>query len=161
MLSNERRLRAIRCMDEADGALTVREISEQIAKEETGESPPPTDARKSVYVSLQQSHLPKLEELDIVEYDDNEKKVKLGDGAKDLYEDDERESYLDWNAFYIGVSIIAVLTYVAYLRTGLVNRTLGVFLTLTYFVLIFVATAYRYMYEDLEIDLGRLNNYIE
>jgi len=47
ILRNERRRRAIKCLLDADGPVTVRALSEEIAEMETGESPPPCEARVS------------------------------------------------------------------------------------------------------------------
>ncbi|MDZ7687572.1 MAG: hypothetical protein U5J64_02415 [Halobacteriales archaeon] len=82
ILRNERRRRAIRCLLEADGPVTVRALSEEIAEMETGESPPPCEARKSVYVTLHQNHLAKLEDAGIVRCDSNE--VEVGEGIEDV-----------------------------------------------------------------------------
>ena len=79
VLSNDRRRMAIEYLQ--DGDLTLRELSERIAEAETGESPPPRNIRQSAYVSLQQTHIPKLAELDIVNYDEESKVVSLAEAA--------------------------------------------------------------------------------
>jgi len=64
-----------------DDAVTARELSEAIAAHETGSDPPPRDARRSVYISLHQNHLPKLADLGVVDYDDQTKAVRPGPNA--------------------------------------------------------------------------------
>lgn len=60
-------------------------LAEEIAAAETGIDPPPRKKRQSAYTTLHQTHLPKLDDLDIVEYDDREKVVSLGPRADDLF----------------------------------------------------------------------------
>jgi len=84
ILSSERRRLAIRFLRDSDNGMEVNDIAEYIAEHETGESPPPKDARKTVYVSLHQTHLPKMDELNIVSYDTDTKEVSLDDSFRDV-----------------------------------------------------------------------------
>jgi len=77
ILRNDRRRAAITVLDEEGGSATIRELSERIATLESDEDPPPRNLRQSVYVSLHQTHLPKLDALDIVDYDTDTKNVVL------------------------------------------------------------------------------------
>lgn len=81
VLRNDRRRMVIELLGDADEPVTARELSETIAARETGEDPPPRDVRQSVYISLQQTHLPKLAELGIVEYDEQTKEVRPAENA--------------------------------------------------------------------------------
>lgn len=60
----------------------MRDVSEAIASAEGGESPAPKRLRDSVYASLHQTHVPKLEELDIVNYDRDDRTVSLRPEAR-------------------------------------------------------------------------------
>lgn len=84
VLSNERRQMVIKILQNSDEELTIRELSEQIAELETGENPAPRNIRQSAYVSLIQTHLPKLEELDVIEYDDTSKTAQLSASARQV-----------------------------------------------------------------------------
>jgi hypothetical protein len=84
VLRNDRRRMVIEALGSAEDPVTARELSEVIAARETGSDPPPRDVRQSVYVSLQQTHLPKLDDLGVVEYDDASKEVWPGDNAADV-----------------------------------------------------------------------------
>ena len=84
VLSNERRQLTLQLLKENGDMMTGRELSERIAELETGENPPPRNIRQSVYVSLHQTHLPKLDKLDIVDYDASSKTVQLNEGAKQV-----------------------------------------------------------------------------
>jgi len=79
VLRNERRRHTLELLRANGDTLSVRQLSERVAALETGESPPPRNIRQSVYVSLHQTHLPKLDELGIVEYDADAKQVTLLD----------------------------------------------------------------------------------
>lgn len=75
VLRNDRRRMVLDALGDGDGSITVRELSEMIAAQEAGQDPPPRKVRESVYISLHQSHLPKLDDLDVVDYDDTTKQV--------------------------------------------------------------------------------------
>ena len=108
VLRNDRR-RLVLARLRATGALeTVSDLAEHIGGVEAGESPPPRNVRQSVYVSLHQTHLPKLDELGIVDYDPNEKTVERAANA------DEVEAYLGGDsdddglppAYYAGLGVL-------------------------------------------------------
>jgi hypothetical protein len=84
VLSNSRRTNALRELRTRGGAVSVRELSEAIAADETGERPAPRCARDSVYASLHQTHLPRLHALGVVEYDRTRKEVRACRGARDV-----------------------------------------------------------------------------
>jgi hypothetical protein len=84
VLSNSRRKNALRELRTRGGAVSVRDLSEAIAADETGESPAPRCVRESVYASLHQTHLPRLHELGVVEYDRTRKEVRACRGARDV-----------------------------------------------------------------------------
>ena len=84
VLRNERRRFVLEELRENGNALSVRELSERVAALQTGESPAPRNIRQSVYVSLHQTHLPKLDELGIVEYDADAKAVALTRRVREL-----------------------------------------------------------------------------
>lgn len=82
ILRNDRRREVIEFLFEHDRRTTIRELSEHIAALESGEDPPPRNVRQSVYVSLHQTHLPKLEGLGVVDYDTDSKDIELHDQAE-------------------------------------------------------------------------------
>ena len=106
MLGNDRRRLALEALREGGGEESVRTLSEQIAAHETGEDPPPKNKRQSVYVSLHQTHLPKLDELDIVEYDPEERDVSLGERVEEVevYMEVVPEYGLSFGEFYLGLA---------------------------------------------------------
>ncbi len=77
ILGNDRRREIICTLAEEDGGLSVSDLARQIAqKEEDVDSS--KNLYKSVYVSLQQTHLPKLAKKDIVVYDKDAQRVEPG-----------------------------------------------------------------------------------
>lgn len=118
ILRNDRRRAAIEVLREKLGAVSLRNLSEAIAEREAGESPPPRNVRESVYNSLHQTHLPKLDERGVIEYDRDRKTVKLEEGARDVYVHMEvvNEYGITWADYYRSLGVLALITIVA---TGL------------------------------------------
>lgn len=102
LLRNERRRRVIEHLRRTVGQTTLRDLAETIAEQETGESPPPANIRESVYNSLHQTHLPKLDRCGIVEYDSNRKTISLDGEAKsvDPYMHPVTAFGLTWDEYY-------------------------------------------------------------
>lgn len=115
VLRNDRRRHAIEYLRDADEPLAVDALAEHIASVETGESPPPRDVRKSVYVSLHQTHLPKLDELDIVDYDQREQQIELRERAEEIevYMEVVHKENISWATYYLGMSVLGVGTLLA------------------------------------------------
>jgi len=112
VLSNERRKMVIDLLCEERTGISARHLSEYIAERETGESPPPRNKRQSAYVSLHQTHLPKLDELGIIEYDQSDKTVTLDDEARQqvsVYMETVPKYGLSWSEYYAGVSVFGLL----------------------------------------------------
>lgn len=84
VLRNERRRLVLERLHDGGDEQAVGDLAEHIAEVESGESPPPRNVRQSVYISLHQTHLPKLDTLHIVAYDSAAKVVSLGSSAVEL-----------------------------------------------------------------------------
>jgi hypothetical protein len=93
----------------------VRDLSEEVAALETDERPAPRDKRRSVYVSLHQTHLPKLDELGIVEYDTDEKQVHLRDRAAEVttYMEVVPRYGITWAEYYLVLGLLGFGTVLA------------------------------------------------
>jgi hypothetical protein len=111
VLRNQRRMHTLNHLKEAEGTVTLRELSEAIATVETGESPPPRNIRESVYNALHQTHLPKLDTMGVVAYERNRKLIELSDAAEqvDLYMEVVPDQDITWSAYYRTVGIIALV----------------------------------------------------
>jgi hypothetical protein len=112
VLRNDRRRLVIEQLRDGDGVESVADLAEYIAGVESGESPPPRNVRQSVYVSLHQTHLPKLDELGIVSYDDEEKVVTVADRADEVavYMEVVPKYGISWAEYYLGVGLLGLLS---------------------------------------------------
>lgn len=114
ILKSDRRRAALEYMRQQLEPVSLRTLSEQVAAREAGESPPPRDLRKSVYVSLHQTHLPKLDDVGVVDYDKDRKQIALSERARDV------DPYLDmitrfgvtWSTYYRTLGVVALLSIV-------------------------------------------------
>lgn len=117
ILANPRRRGTIQHLTETAGGrvMSLRDLSAAIATEETGQSPPPSACRESVYNSLHQTHLPKLEELGVVEYDRETRAVRIRNSARavERYMQKSALPGLRWEEYYRGLGIAALVTVVA------------------------------------------------
>jgi hypothetical protein len=84
VLRNERRRRLLRTLDAADGTMLIGDLADRIAEAEADADEAPGDIRQSVYVSLHQTHLPKLHDLGVLEYDRDDRTVTLLDPAEQV-----------------------------------------------------------------------------
>lgn len=142
ILSNERRQLILQFLQAASGSMTAQELAERIAEAETGTAPPPRNIRQSAYVSLHQTHLPKLDELGVIEYDHIEKTVRLSDRAAEVrfYMESVPKYGLSWSEYYIVVSALGLLLIVASEIGVPVIADIGA-LTLSAVVLVLIAAS--------------------
>ncbi|MEF8913407.1 DUF7344 domain-containing protein [Natronomonas sp.] len=159
VLRNDRRRLAIKALRDRDGRASVRDLSEEVAARETGEDPPPRNKRQSVYVSLHQTHLPKLDELGILDYDGDTKTVTLDDRIDEVevYMEVVPQYGLSWGEVYFSLGLLGLLTTVAALVgvPGISTLSLG-YLVLAYFALQIAASAYHVYSQQDRIIFQRL-----
>ncbi|WP_251948893.1 DUF7344 domain-containing protein [Thermococcus argininiproducens] len=107
ILGNDRRMLLIKYLQERDGKADLRDIVDFIAEEE-GQ----TDRRhrKSVYVSLIQTHIPKMERAGIIKFDHHTVTLLEIPENVDVYMEMVGKHDISWSAFYAGVSIIFAIT---------------------------------------------------
>lgn len=146
ILRNSRRRQVIKQLSSRLGPVTLRELSERIAAEETGETPPPRKVRDSVYNSLHQTHLPKLDEMDVIVYDKDRKTIRLRERAKQVnrYMRMVTDYGVSWAQFYRTLGVVALVSVIA-AQTGVpVIGAMPVLLLASGFLVLFgVATAYQ------------------
>ncbi|HET7325248.1 MAG TPA: hypothetical protein VFJ06_13055 [Halococcus sp.] len=111
VLRNERRTRVLEHLHQTQETVTLRELAEQLAVLETGETPPPRNIRESVYNALHQTHLPKLDAMGIVEYESDRKLVALDDGAQQvsLYMEVVPEDDVTWATYYWVLGLLSLV----------------------------------------------------
>lgn len=109
LLKNRRRRDIVRYLMDNDGTATLSELAEHIAAWENDIDVQALNSgqRKRVYVALYQTHLPKLAENGIIEYERNRGDVTLTENAdllKTYLGEDEPESD-PWSKRYAALSV--------------------------------------------------------
>lgn len=109
ILSNSRRRYIIYYLSQADEELSLKELATKIAAAESGtpESEITSEERQRVYISLYQTHLPKLEEADIAVYDEDERTVVLTNDLREsgfFWMETKAES-TGWFRYYLALSV--------------------------------------------------------
>jgi len=157
ILRNDRRRLAIKCLREHGGTLSVRGLSEDVATRETGESPAPRDKRRSVYVSLHQTHLPKLDDLGILDYDTESKEVELHDRAAKIttYMEVVPRYGITWAEYYLVLGILGVGTVLAAsLGTPLLGAIGASPVAAVYLLILAASAAYHVRSQDRQLFEG-------
>lgn len=115
VLSNRRRrytLHYLKQLDEGSEA-TLGEIATHVAAWEQGREPSEVayDDRKSVQTSLYQTHLPKLEEKNLIEYYPDSDRVTRRESADtiDFYLETVSNHELPWSYVFLGLSTTMLL----------------------------------------------------
>lgn len=126
LLSNHRRRYVIHFCKQADDPLTLSDLAELVAAREQDKSVTELTSaeRKRVYTSLQQTHLDRLAEAGMIDYDG--RTVELTDEAKtlDVYLDVVPEGSIPWGIYYLGLSILSTVVlsgvWVGFIPTTLI-----------------------------------------
>jgi hypothetical protein len=165
VLRNDRRRLSLDCLREAEGGvLSVRDLSEMVATLETGEDPPPRNKRQSVYVSLHQTHLPKLDELGIVVYDSDSKEVSLQRKMREVevYMDVVPKYGLSWGEYYFALGLLGMLSTLAVLLGVPGVAALGItVLASGFFVVLMLSATYQVYDQQDRLVFSRLRGLVE
>lgn len=110
VLQNERRRMTLEML-RSEGPKSLRDISEAIARIESGSPMPMSNVRKSIYVSMLQTHVPKMETMGIVAYNRESDKLELTPASEGVtyYLESVKKGDLPWSHFYLGVSILSIV----------------------------------------------------
>ncbi len=141
VLANERRWETLRVLTTTSGRITVAELATAIAEVETATRPVPKSTRDSVYASLHQTHLPKLDELGIIKYHIDSREIELRDGAKqvDRYMDVVTKYGVTWGEYYqlLGISgqMLVIFSLVGLPLVGAIDPILWASLVLGVFAI--------------------------
>lgn len=114
LLSSPRRRYVIYHLQQHGEPIELGRLADEVAawENETSVEELTSQERKRVYVSLYQTHIPKLEEIGIVDYDADEGTVAVGDRLTEVgrhltTEEDETR----WDVYYLIIAIASVLVY--------------------------------------------------
>ncbi|AFZ74671.1 DUF7344 domain-containing protein [Natronobacterium gregoryi] len=113
LLKNRRRREVLAYLLEAEETVTLGELAEQIAawENDTSVNALSSDQRKRVYVALYQTHLPKMDDAGIVEYDQDRGLISLSENADLLmmYLDTDSHQQDRWDRWYGTLSALGVV----------------------------------------------------
>jgi DNA-binding transcriptional ArsR family regulator len=80
ILGNERRRACLHCLAEHETGMSVSSLGRQVARAVADAGTDSDELYDSVYISLCQTHLPKLDAVGLIEYDHDRKQVARGPG---------------------------------------------------------------------------------
>ena len=141
LLSNARRRLALQYLQEASGPVSIGELATNVAAMENDIPVDDVDSqqRKRTYVSLYQTHVPKLAKAGAVDYDSEEGIVELNGDARMI------TSYLspsqaggDWPRYYLALSAVGLVGYVAAMFVQAVDSLLVGIVVILLFVAVSV-----------------------
>lgn len=111
ILSNDRRRHALHFLLSRDDGTEIGELSQQIAAWENGQSVEQvtSDERRRVYVSLHQIHLPRMDDAELLNYENSRDTIELTERGESLqvYMEVVEGNDIPWSEFYLGLSALA------------------------------------------------------
>ncbi|MEF8780371.1 MAG: hypothetical protein V5A46_06810 [Haloferacaceae archaeon] len=115
VLRNERRRYALHVLSVADGPVEVGDLAERVAawEHDTTVEGLSKEQRHRVYTSLQQVHLPRLAEADLVRFDEEAGVVDPSSevSAYDVYLDIVGAEDISWSSYYLGLSLVTLAVF--------------------------------------------------
>jgi DNA-binding transcriptional ArsR family regulator len=109
LLKNMRRREVLQYLQETEeSVVSIGELAEHIAaiENETTVDAISSSQRKRVYVGLYQCHLPKMDDMGVVDFDQNRGRIEIGRNADQLerfLESDDGPDY-PWHRYYGGIA---------------------------------------------------------
>lgn len=111
LLANQRRRHILHALMAEGEGVEIGTLSQEIAAWEEGLNPEEITSsdRKRVYTALQQSHLPKLDEAGVIEFDRDRGSVEPTPALEDveIYMDVVRGRDLPWSDYYLGLTALS------------------------------------------------------
>lgn len=111
LLSNKRRRYVVHYLKQRPKeTVAVNDVTEQVAAWENDKPVEQLNAqeRKRVHISLYQSHLPKLDEEGVIEYDEDADRVSVSEslGNIEVYLEVVSKRNIPWSQFYLGLALV-------------------------------------------------------
>jgi DNA-binding transcriptional ArsR family regulator len=123
VLSSSRRRQILYHLHRRGGRADLRALARDTATDETDETAETVDndVVKRFYISLYQTHVPKLEQVGLVEYDGDEKTVTLTDRVEDVARilNEDVEPDRQWAVYYGALAVVGVAIGIAQLLTAI------------------------------------------
>jgi DNA-binding transcriptional ArsR family regulator len=137
VLKNSRRREVLKYLHECESSVSLSDLAEHVAaiENDTTVKALSSSQRKRVYVGLYQCHLPKMDDMDIVDFDQNRGRIELAANAGQLDEyldADTEQNY--WHHYYASTSLFGaglfVLSHLGAASVGLTPSVVLVALVL-------------------------------
>ncbi|RLM70545.1 hypothetical protein [Halorubrum sp. Atlit-26R] len=158
VLSNRRRRFALHALCQRGDAADLGWLAKRVAAWEAGVSPAEVDSdtRKSCYVSLQQSHLPKMDKADIVSFDKRAGVVRPTPAAEelDIYFDVVTEPEIPWHGYYLGLAAVGAALLTALWTDAMLFSALPDLAWMAFLVAALVVSALAHTYFARRRKLG-------
>lgn len=117
LLSNRRRRFVIHALKRADGPVEVSELATYVTAWERGIDPETVeyDDRRNVHTTLKRTHLPTLEEKNVIRIDEDDNLVEPTPTLEDLdiYVEVIDGDEIPWSTYYVGLSGLSVAMLLA------------------------------------------------
>ena len=150
LLSNARRRFVLQRLQQQGGGIELGDLAEELAAEENGLRPAELSAqqRKRTYVSLYQTHVPKLSEANVVRYDSDSGMVyptRHVDELAQYFEEDRNP--IPWQLIY---GAIAAVGLVGYLVSVLLELSVlpSAYVAVAVFLVLLVVSVFHYLYSN-------------
>ena len=146
ILCNQRRRYALNHLRRRRETVSLAELADAVAEQETGQVSPPADLRQSVYNSLHQTHLPRLDAEGVIEYDPGSKEISLTESAREVevYMEVFTRYGVTWAEYYRLLGTVALcVVLLATLEMGPFGLVPPVLAVTVFLVLLAVSTVYQ------------------
>ncbi|KAA9396031.1 hypothetical protein Har1130_17025 [Haloarcula sp. CBA1130] len=133
ILKNSRRREVLHFLRERDEQVSLGELAEHVAaiENETTTDALTSSERKRVYVGLYQCHLPKMDDIGVIDFNQDRGHITLTEKANDFEEyldRSEEEEGEQWYQYYAAVSVLGAMVLAASVAFSLSGSTvLGLF----------------------------------
>ena len=158
LLSNHRRRYTIHFCKQQGETVTVSDLAEQVAAWELDKEINELDSaeRKRVYTSLQQTHLPTLDDAGMVVYENGE--VTLTEQAErmEVYMDIVPGDSIPWGEYYLGLSVIGALVLAGVWFEVLPTETVPELGWAAAVLVLFAGSAGYHVYQGRQNRLGEM-----
>lgn len=115
LLSNRRRRYVLNYLLREDRPVSIQELSRELAMWEFDvDADELTDQQeKRIYVALYQTHIPKLEDVGVIDYDADASLVELTEEARQLQPYVEEGEYRErpWPWYYLAIAVAGLVLY--------------------------------------------------
>lgn len=120
ILKNRRRREVLHYLEENDGESSLSDLAEHIAaiENDTTVKAISSTQRKRVYVGLYQCHLPKMDDMNIVDFDQNRGTVVLSANAEQVKSYLGEPEQTPWYKMYMGITLAGGALFILTMAGG-------------------------------------------